>query len=508
MFSTPTFAELNVWAAMPVISLALGTCILLIADLFIPRGKKHWTALLATVGVGVSLIFSVLQAGEIVPIGDEGSALNNMFVADQFTFVVNIIVLTATLIGIMVSYDYLQRTDIERGEYYSLLLLSAVGAMLMGSSRNLIVIFIALEILSIPLYILSGFRRPKDESEESALKYFLLGAFSSGFLVYGIAFLFGATGSFDLSVIWSSAVDILENGESAEFTLLTGVALIVIALGFKVGAVPFHMWQPDVYQGAPTPVTAFMSVVAKAGGFAAMLRVLATGLAVVPPDGDVINVWQDAVQVIAVLTLILGNVVAIMQTDLKRMLAYSSIAHGGYILIGVAAGGSVGVADMAARASLIYLLAYTFTNIGAFAIVAALEHNDATGTGLDDLKGLGARYPGLAAGMTIFMLSLTGIPATAGFIGKFFVFQAAVEAELYPLVIVGVMLSVVSAFYYLRVVVNMYMVEGDSQPGETMRPALQGAIFLTAAGTMFFGLLPFVLYNIAQDVTLAVLGIF
>lgn len=506
MFSTPTFAELNVWAAMPVISLALGTCILLIADLFVPRGKKYITALMATAGVVVSLVFSILQAGEIIAIGDEGTALNNMFVADQFTFVVNIIVLTATLIGIMVSYDYLQRTDIERGEYYSLLLFSAVGAMLMGSSRNLIVIFIALEILSIPLYILSGFRRPKDESEESALKYFLLGAFSSGFLVYGIAFLFGATGSFDLAAIWTSAVDILKNGESAEFTLLTGIALIIIALGFKVGAVPFHMWQPDVYQGAPTPVTAFMSVVAKAGGFAAMLRVLATGLSVVATDGDVINIWQDAVQVIAVATLLLGNVVAIMQTDLKRMLAYSSIAHGGYILIGVAAGGTEGVSDMAARGVLIYLMAYTFTNIGAFAIVTALEHNDATGTGLDDLKGLATLYPGLAAGMAIFMFSLTGIPLTAGFVGKWYVFQAAVEAELYPLVIAGVMLSVVSAFYYLRVVVNMYMVEGDGQPGETLQPALQGAILITAVGTLFFGILPFTLYNLAQDVTLAMIG--
>ena len=505
MFDTPTFEALNVWAALPVISLAIGTCILLIADLFIPKDRKVYTAWLAAAGVITALVLSVVQAGDIVAIGDEGTALEGMFVADQFTFVVNIIVLTATLIGIMVSYDYLQRTGIERGEYYSLLLFSALGAMLMGSSRNLIVIFIALEILSIPLYILSGFRRPKLESEESALKYFLLGAFSSGFLVYGIAFMFGATGSFDLAEIWTNAVNILQNEQPGEFTLFIGVALILIALGFKVGAVPFHMWQPDVYQGAPTPVTAFMSVVAKAGGFAALLRVLATGLSVVP-DGDAINIWQDTVQIIAFVTLLLGNAVALTQTDLKRMLAYSSIAHAGYLLIGVAAGGTAGVADMAARSTLIYLMAYTFTNIGAFAIVAALENNDATGTGIDDVKGLAAKYPGLAAGMTIFMFSLTGIPLTAGFVGKWYVFQAAVEAELYILVVAGILTSVASAYYYLRVVINMYMVEGDAKPSGELRPALQGAIWVTALGTMIFGVLPFILFDIAQDVALAVIG--
>lgn len=505
MFETPTFEALNVWAALPVISLALGTCILLIADLFIPKGKKAYTAALAAAGVVTALLISVLQAGDIVSIGDEGMAFEGMFVADQFTFMLNIIVLTATLIGILVSFDYLQRTDIERGEYYSLILFSAMGAMLMGSSRNLVMIFIALELLSIPLYILSGFRRPKEESEESALKYFLLGAFSSGFLVYGIAFMFGATGSFDLAEIWTNAVNILENEQPGEFTLFVGVALMVIALGFKVGAVPFHMWQPDVYQGAPTPVTAFMSVVAKAGGFAALLRVLATGLSVVP-EGDVVNIWQDTVQIIAFITLLLGNVVALMQSDLKRMLAYSSIAHAGYLLIGVAAGGSEGVADMAARSTLIYLMAYTFTNIGAFSIVAALENNDATGTGLDDVKGLAAHYPGLAAGMTIFMFSLTGIPLTAGFVGKWYVFQAAVEGGLYLLVVAGILTSVISAYYYLRVVINMYMMEGDARPGAVVKPALQGAILVTSLGTLLFGILPFWLYDMAQDVTLAVIG--
>lgn len=506
MIATPTFEDLNVWATLPVMMLAFGTCIMLLIDVFVPKERKVLTAWAASLGVGVSLVLAIFQAGDIVQLGEDGTAFEGLFVADQFTYMLNVIILTATLIGIMVSYEYLKRTDMERGEFYALILFSAAGAMLMGSSRNLVLIFIALELLSIPLYILSGFRRPKEESEESALKYFLLGAFASGFLVYGIAFLYGATGSFDMAEIWVSAFDILNGDAPGEFTLLIGVSMIIIALGFKVGAVPFHMWQPDVYQGAPTPVTAYMSVAAKAGGFAAMLRVLATGSSVVV-DADVINAWQDTVQILAFITLVLGNAVAIMQTDLKRMLAYSSIAHGGYIMIAIAAGGSTGVGDQAAQAGLIYLLAYTFTNIGAFAVVAAIEHDDATGTSIDDVQGLAVRNPGLAAMMTIFMFSLTGVPLTAGFMGKWFVFQAALEADLYVLAVAGIATSVISAYYYLRVVVNMYMVEGEAnaQP-QLIQPVLRGALVVTSVGTMILGILPYILSDMAQDVTLAVIG--
>lgn len=509
-FETPTFDDLNFWAALPAVMLGIGTCILLIGDLFVPKNKKYYTALLAAAGVITSLVIAVFQAGDIADIGRDGDAFAGMFVADQFTYVVNIIALTGALIGIMVSYDYLERTGIDRGEFYTLLLFSTLGAMLMGASRNLVMIFVSLELLSIPLYVLSGFRRPMEQSEESALKYFLLGAFSSGFLVYGIALVFGATGSFDLVDIWRSAVEILDKGEAGEFTLLVGIGLIIIALGFKVGAVPFHMWQPDVYQGAPTPVTAYMSVAAKAGGFAAMLRVLVTGLLVVSTskDGEIINAWQDTIQVIAVLTMVLGNVVAIMQTDLKRMLAYSSIAHGGYILIAVAAGGAPGVGDQAAQAALIYLFAYMFTNIGAFAVVIAIEHNDTSGTAIDDTKGLAHTNPLLATVMAIYMLSLTGIPLTAGFIGKWFVFKAALDADLVPLTILGVLVSAVSAFYYLRVVINMYMFEGKSTESAVQgNPrVLATALSLTALGTVVLGILPYVLTDLAQDVTLAVFG--
>lgn len=499
MFEVPVFDDLNAWAALPLILLALGTSILLVVDLFIPEDRKRLTANLALAGVTVSLVVAMLQALG-VEIGDPGSAFADMFIADQFTYVVNVIVLSSAFIGILVSYDYFERAEVKRGEYYSLILFSTMGAMLMGASRNLVMTFVALELLSIPLYLLSAFRKPIAASEESALKYFLLGAFSSGFLVYGITLLYGATGTFDIDGIWTAAVEIIDGEISRQFTLIAGFGLVIVGLGFKVGAVPFHGWQPDVYQGAPTPVTAFMSVTAKTGGFAAMLRVLVAGIPVVVVED--IAVWQDTIQVIALLTLILGNFVAIMQDDLKRMLAYSSIAHAGYLLIAVAAGGTGGIGDQAAQAALIYLLAYTFTNIGAFAVVIAIERADYSGTKLNDLKGLSSVNPMLAGAMALFMFSLTGVPGTAGFVGKWFVFKAAIDADLVTLAVVGVLTSVVSAFYYLRVVVNMYMEPGtpETQP-ET--PSLRWALGITAAGTLILGILPYFMTELAEGVTVA-----
>lgn len=503
VFEVPTTDELNLLGALPLILLALGTCLLLVADRFIKN--KFRTAMLALTGISVSLIIALLQAGNIGDIGDPGMAFEGMFVVDQFTHVVNIIALTSAAIGVLVSYDYLERTGLDRGEYYILLLFAAMGTMLMGAAGNLAVIFVGLELLSIPLYILSGIRRPQEESEESAMKYFLLGAFSSAFMVYGIALVFGATGSLDLSAIFAAAADISAQDATQQVILLAGAGLLLVGLGFKVAAVPFHMWTPDVYQGAPTPVTAYMSVVAKAGGFAALLRVFVLGLPVIIEDGD-LALWGISVQILAVLTLILGNVVAIVQSDLKRMLAYSSIAHAGYILIALAAASSADVADEAVQAALIYLVAYTFTNIGAFAIVVAVENDDTTGTGLDDIKGLGASHPMLAMAMTVFMLSLTGIPLTVGFIGKFFVFRVALEADMAWLAIVGVLSSVVSAFYYMRILWNMYFEQGEEEITSTgERPMLATALWITTAGTIILFFLAFILEDLVQDTTLALL---
>jgi NADH-quinone oxidoreductase subunit N len=263
------------------------------------------------------------------------------------------------------------------------------------------------------------------------------------------------------------------------------------------------MWTPDVYQGAPTPVTAYMSSVAKVGGFAAFLRVLVTGLPIIAEGGDA-AVWVDTLQILAALTLLLGNLVAIMQYDLKRLLAYSSIAHAGYILIALAAGGVPGVGDIAAQAALIYLAAYAFTNIGAFAVVAAIEKDDSTGTTMDDIKGLAVKRPWLAGAMSVFMFSLTGIPLTAGFIGKFWVFRAAMDAGLEPLAVLGVLTSAVSAFYYVRVVWNMYFETGDAVVPERQRYLTSGLV-ITAAGTLILGLLPFILENLVRDASLAIL---
>lgn len=501
MFEVPSLSDLNIAATLPVSLLVVSTCILLLADLFVPPSRKQITAIMAVIGIAVSLVIALLSLGDVVTLGDGDEAFAGMYIADNFTDMVNVIVLVTALLGVMVAYNYLQRTGIQRGEYYSLLLFTTAGVMFMGAAGDLVVVFVALELLSIPLYILSGFRRPQEASEESAMKYFLLGAFSSAFLVYGIALIYGATGTTDLRGIWEAVGNLTGDDNSSQYLLLAGAGLVLVGLGFKVAAVPFHMWTPDVYQGAPTSVVAYMSVAAKVGGFAALVRVLVMGLPNFALDGEQIATWQDSVWLIAVLTMLLGNFVAIVQNDLKRLLAYSSIAHAGYILLAVAAAGSAEAADNAAQAVLIYLMAYAFTNIGAFAVVITVERNDATNTGLDAMRGLARTHPWLAAAMALFMLSLTGIPLTAGFIGKWFVFLAAIEADLIFPAIIAVVTSLISAFYYLRIVWLMYFEEGD---GEAATPwPLAWAIGISAVGTLLLGVLPYLLADMAREVTLA-----
>jgi NADH-quinone oxidoreductase subunit N len=505
--------NLNLWATLPALSLALGACFLFLVDVFVPKERKGITAGLAIVGVVVSFVLS------IPGFGIRTTAFGGMFISDPFTALINVITLIATFISILAAYDYLKRARIERGEYYPILLMVASGAMFMGASGDLVIVFIGLELLSIPLYILAGFRRPDLRSEESAMKYFLLGAFSTGFLVYGIALVYGATGTTNLQQIFNH---VATSDVVSPFLLLMGAGLLLVSLGFKVAAVPFHMWTPDVYQGAPTPVTAFMSVVAKVGGFGALLRVLAIAVPTlvlgnikVEPGQTVMlhAAWQDAVSIIAALTMILGNVVAISQRDIKRLLAYSSIAHAGYILMAVAAAGtfqvtadaagnqsvSLVLGQQAIQGALIYLLAYAFTNIGAFAVAIAVEHDDATGTLLDDFSGLGRTRPALALAMAVFMLSLTGIPLTAGFVGKWFVFLAALNSGLGLLALIGVLTSVISAYYYLRVIVKMWLETGEADA--KLPTPLSSAVALCAVGTLVIGILPYLASSVAQTVT-------
>lgn len=493
MISIPTLADLNLQAALPAIMLLVGTLILLMVDLFLPEERKGWTPILALIGLGVSFVLTLLNFNVDNPL-----ALGGMFIGDTFTNFITLLVLITAFISIIISIDYLRRTDINHGEYYILLLLSASGAMFMAASNDLVMVFISLELLSIPLYILATFRAldkknpaAGERSEESGIKYFILGAFSSAFFVYGAALIYGATGTTYLPEIFASVEKIVsQESINAAFYLLAGTGLLFIGLGFKVAIVPFHMWTPDVYDGAPTPITAYMSVAAKLGGFAALFRAIAMATSGFAFAGATAAMWQDTVVILAALTMILGNVVAISQTNLKRMLAYSSIAHAGYVLIALAAAADPAVGQLAVQSALVYLLAYMFTNLGAFTVVLAIEKDDGTPVELNDLIGLSRSKPLLAAAMAVFMLSLIGVPLTAGFVGKLVVFSAALQAGLLGLLVIGVLTSVISAFYYVRVIVNMYLRddhEGSAALGATSR--VRSMIYVSVLGTLVLGIL-------------------
>jgi NADH-quinone oxidoreductase subunit N len=441
----------DILVILPLTFLMAWACILLLVDAFIPHRHKAWTAMLSALGLVISLALVIWQFNQ-----GEQTAFMGMASVDGFSLFLQSVFLMAGLAGITLGYDYLKRMEIERGEYYILLLLSIGGMMSMSMANDLIMVFLSLEWLSIPLYILSALARPRIDSEESGLKYFLLGAYSGGFTMYGIALVFGATGTTALPGI-VAAVDSLSANTGM---LLVGAGLMLIGLGFKVSAVPFHMWTPDVYHGAPTPVTAFMSVAAKAGGFAALLRVFVVALP------EVSDIMLPLLWVLSALTMFLGNVVAIAQSNIKRLLAYSSIAHAGYILMALVSFGNPAVVQDSVAAALYYLVAYAFTSFGAWAVVIALEKSAQAleapgGLRLEDYAGLGRKHPFLAAAMAIFMFSFTGVPPTMGFVGKFYLFRTAIEGGLVGLALIGVLTSLVSAYYYLRVVVIMYMRDGE-----------------------------------------------
>ena len=471
---------------LPTILLVTWGCLLLLVDLFIPRGRKGWTAFLAAVGLAAALGVTLAQAGLNI------SAFGGMVVLDGFSSFLNVIFLASGLLAIAIAYGYLKRMGLERGEYYTLILFSISGMLLMAQATDLIVVFLALELLSIPLYVLAAFARPRSDSEEAGLKYFLLGAFASGFVVYGISLVFGATGATALGGITAAVAA----GTFTRYLLLIGAALILVGFGFKVAAVPFHMWTPDVYQGAPTSVTGFMAVGAKTAGFAALLRIFVTAL----PSLDI-----DLVPVLwglAALTMIVGNIVAISQTNIKRLLAYSSIAHAGYILMAFVAFGNPKVASDAVASALFYLVTYAITSFGTWAAVIALEKPDGKGLEISDFAGLGRKHPLLAAVITVFMLSLTGMPPTLGLVGKFYLFRTAVEGGYIGLAIIGVLTSLVSAYYYLRVVVVMYMHEGDT---ETSRePWLDLTWGLTGLATVVLSFVPMALFTWASEAVIKI----
>lgn len=477
----PTYTDF--YTLLPYLILTVWACVLLLVDLFIPTGRKGITAFLAALGIAISLGFSITQTGI------ESTGFNGMVALDGFSTFANILLLASGLFGIALAYGYIKRMGIERGEYYTLLLFSLTGMMLMAQATDLIMVFLALELLSIPLYVLSAISR-KVNSEESGVKYFLLGAFASGFVVYGTALIFGATGSTNLSVIFVQAA----SGATSGLLLTIGAALLLVGFAFKVAAVPFHMWTPDVYQGAPTSVTAFMAAGAKIAGFVALFRVFSTAFPSLSSDLTGI-LWT-----LSALTMVVGNLVAISQTNIKRMLAYSAIAHAGYILMAFVPYGNEKVAGTAVAAGLFYLVAYAVSNFGSWGVVIALEKAEGKGLEIDDYAGLAKKYPALAVAMTIFMLSLIGFPPTLGMVGKFYLFRSAIDGGFIGLALIGLVTSLISAFYYLRVVVNMYMKEGD--PEVEREPWLGFTTSVTAVLTVVVSLVPQFLFMLAYTAVL------
>jgi NADH-quinone oxidoreductase subunit N len=465
--------------------------LVMMVDLFLGKERKSRLAWLSLVGI-------VAAAGLSYYVWDGSEPkLQEMLAADGYALFLNLIILAVAALAILFSVEYAERTGLAQGEYYTLLLLSTTGMMLMAAAINLMTIFLGLEILSIALYVLVGLNRAERRSGEAALKYFLLGAFASGFLLYGMALIYGQAGTTSLDGVRDYVLS-----QSGEFPVLLTVALglMIVGFGFKVALVPFQMWAPDVYHGAPTSVTAFMSVGAKAAGFAALGRVALYAL------GELHGDWVWVLAVLAALTMTVGNLAALRQTNLKRLLAYSSIAHAGYILVGVAAGSEPGLSGV-----LFYLFAYAFMNVAAFAVIITVgrfEGSDERGETLEGFAGLAARKPGLAAVMAVFMLSLAGIPPLAGFLGKLYVFSAAVQADLVWLAIFGVINSVISAYYYLRVVVAMYMREGE--PVEAAKGpvclALQVGTGLAALAVVALGIWPGPIMDLAGTAVAALLG--
>jgi NADH-quinone oxidoreductase subunit N len=434
----------DLFAILPLGFLLIWGLALLLVDLFIPADRKGLTAILAAAGLAISLGITLSQTGQTL------SGFNGMLIVDGFAIFLNVLFLACAMVGIALAYDYNRRMGLERGEYYVLLILTTTGMMLMAQAADLIVVFLALELLSIPLYILAGFARPRVDSEESSLKYFLLGSFSSGFVLYGVALVYGATANTSLVEIVAAA----QTGAANPALLLVGAGLILVGFGFKVAAVPFHMWTPDVYQGAPSPVTGFMSVGAKAAGFAALLRVFVIAFP------SLAGTMAPVTWVVAALTMIVGNLLAVSQGNVKRMLAYSSIAHAGYILMAFTVIGNGDVAGDAIASILFYLVAYGLTSFGAWAVVIAMEQAEGKGLEITDYSGLARRYPLLAATMLVCMLSFAGMPPLLGFWGKFYLFRTVLEGGYAGLAVIGLLTSVVSAYYYLRLVVMMYMREG------------------------------------------------
>ncbi len=478
-------------AIKPALILCGAACVVLLGDVFVWRRNKALSALVALAGV----LWALAVLLQRVPFAEGGTAFAGGVATDSLAGAGAIALSITLLLAVLLAWTYLPNRNLNYGEYYALLLFSVCGGMLMASAQDLIVLFLGLEVLSFALYVLAGFERASERSDEASIKYFLLGAFASAFFLYGVALLYGATGSTNLAAIASVAAT-----GSRSPMILGGVGLILVGMGFKAGVVPFHQWTPDVYEGAPTSATAYMAAGAKIGAFTALVRILA---ALVPLE----SAWLLPVQMLAVLTMIFGNLLAMQQRNVKRLLAYSSVAHAGYLLVALAAmahkGHSVAgttAFDMATSAVVFYLFAYVFMTLGAFGVLVYLSARDLDCQTLDDLRGLVRRAPLAAYAMLFFMLSLGGIPPTMGFFGKWMIFLAALKAGEVGLAIVLALTSALAVYYYLKVVWVIAFEEPKKAvpvSGEARIGAV-ATLLVSAAATILFGVFPFLLTPIVE----------
>jgi NADH-quinone oxidoreductase subunit N len=460
---------------LPELVLTSGALLVLVADVMLPRGSRALAWITVAV-LGATLASLVPFAGVDVDIS------NGLIAVDAFAMFFKVVFLVAAIMTVMMSVRFLEIEGASPGEYYFLVLCATLGMMIMAGGIDLITSFIGLETMAVSFYILTGFIKPSQRSNEAAVKYFLLGAFSLGILLYGMSLLYGVSGSTNLHQVAAVLA-----GRARDPLVVLAVILVVAGMGFKIAAVPFHMWAPDVYEGAPTPITAFLSVGSKAASFAMLLRIFVEGLPSMSAD------WQLLFEALAIVTMTVGNLAALTQTNLKRMLAYSSIAHAGYLLIGVVAGTPLGVSAM-----LIYLLVYAFMQLGAFTVIVMMRRADVVGDELKDFSGLYLRHPAAAFAMLLFMLSLGGIPPTAGFMGKFWLFRAAIESGHVGLAVIGVLNSAVSLYYYLRLVVFMYLKKETSGSEPTASPALALTLAVAVAATLVLGVYPRFLFEVAE----------
>ena len=463
----------------PEIILAVAGTLVMVLEPLTPARRKRWLGYLAQAGLWVALAAAV--AAQHAP----GAAFSGLVFVDGFATFFRVLMIAAGILVALCSYGYLRREEADRGEYYALLLYSVAGQCLMAASAELMLMFIGLEISSIASYVLAGYLRGDKRANEAALKYFLLGSFATAFLLYGIAMLYGATGSTMLEAIGGALMK-----KEAGLLVSAAAAFMLVGLGFKVSVAPFQVWAPDVYQGAPAPVAAFLSAGPKAAAFAIFLRVWLVAFR------PVSHRWEAVLWASALATMVIGNFAALTQSNVKRLLGYSSIAHAGYVLVAVTAHSEAGTA-----AVMFYLAAYVFMNVGAFAVVGYIARKGERYLEVDDLAGLGARQPVTAALMTIFLLSLIGVPLTGGFFGKFYVFRAALDAGLVWLTVLGLLASAVAAYYYLRILVVMYMRE-PAEAAEPLPPqgaALRLALWTCAAGTLLLGIFPSVILGFVNQ---------